>query len=433
MKQFFRRFLAVFSLLSGLLLLFRPPVGWLSFVLWPFKIVVGSLTPVSAVLGGLSALWGLLTGDAGAVAAGGVGTAVATNYIRQLTTPSDPLAQLAGPDWRKRISPEARARFLPRRWTPLWLETGPARWLRSVSLGPSALPDRPLLADIWRPLGSQPTSGVGLVFLHGGAWRYGKKDMLSRPMFRHLAAQGHVIVDVAYSLAPEADVPQMVSDVNRAILWLKTHAENLGVDPQRIVLMGGSAGAHLALLAAYAPNEPAFQPQERGGDTRVRAVVSYYGPPDFRALHETVQERFRRGADTRPVRFAMNEADWVWKWLSGIKPTADFGEPLLWLANMVGGLPEEVPEAYPLTSPVSHVGRHCPPTLLIQPEDDFGGLDGPVRALESALRAVGVPVALIELPHTEHAFDLVLPQISPAAQSVLYDVERFLALQAARD
>ena len=66
-------------------------------------------------------------------------------------------------------------------------------------------------------------------------------------------------MDVAYSLAPGADLNRMLGDVKQAIVWMKTHALEYKINPDRIVLMGVSGGAHLALLAAYAPDHPAFQ------------------------------------------------------------------------------------------------------------------------------------------------------------------------------
>jgi acetyl esterase/lipase len=88
-----------------------------------------------------------------------------------------------------------------------------------------------------------------VVYLHGSAWCMLDKDVGTRPLFRHLAAQGHV----AYWLFPETDLPGMVADAKRALAWMKHHAADLQVRPDRVVVAGGSAGGHLGLLAAYAP------------------------------------------------------------------------------------------------------------------------------------------------------------------------------------
>lgn len=98
------------------------------------------------------------------------------------------------------------------------------------------------------------------------------------------------------------------------------------------------------------------------------------------------------------------------------------------LASVVGGSPTDVPKLYDLLSPINHVGSHCPPTLLFLSMDDDVIPNQPVRLLKQNLKGAGVPVVLIEYPHTVHGFDLILSRYSPPAQSALYYLERFLAL-----
>lgn len=98
------------------------------------------------------------------------------------------------------------------------------------------------------------------------------------------------------------------------------------------------------------------------------------------------------------------------------------------MAAMLGGDADQIPEAFQLLSPSSHVGAHCPPTLLLQGSDDVFQLAPAVRRFHQDLRRAGVPTVLVEFPHTDHAFDLLLPSISPVAQASTYAVERFLAL-----
>ena len=138
--------------------------------------------------------------------------------------------------------------------------------------------DRVLLCDVWHTPDGVAPSGIAMVYLHGGGYAVFDKDLLSRRLFARLAAQGHVVVDVAYRQYPETDVPGMAADALRAVAWVREHAAELGVDQDRIVLAGGSAGGHLALLAAYGHDTPAITPPELvGTDLHVQAVVSYYG------------------------------------------------------------------------------------------------------------------------------------------------------------
>ena len=97
----------------------------------------------------------------------------------------------------------------------------------------------------------------------------------------------------------------------------------------------------------------------------------------------------------------------------------------------LGGRPDEWPELYRQISPIVHVGADTPPTLQFVGEHDVYVSDsGSVSALHRKLQEVGVPSVYVEFPRTDHAFDLFLPEISPAAQAAMYDVDRFLALMA---
>jgi acetyl esterase/lipase len=133
--------------------------------------------------------------------------------------------------------------------------------------------DRQLLADLWQPPESVQPSGLAFIHLHGGGHASFDKGLPpNEPWFRHLAAQGHVVMDVAYRLVPETTVPGMQGDVKHAIDWMKRNAAAFGVHPNRAVLDGDSASAHLALLAAYAPDDPLLTPEDmRGEDLSVRA------------------------------------------------------------------------------------------------------------------------------------------------------------------
>jgi len=119
---------------------------------------------------------------------------------------------------------------------------------------------RELFCDLWRPTNGDVT-GLAFVFLHGRAWYMGDKDFFSRPFFRHLVAQGHTLMDVACCLCPEVDINDMIGDIKRAISWMKANAPRYGVDLGKIVIAGGSAGGHLALLAGYVPHHSELAPE----------------------------------------------------------------------------------------------------------------------------------------------------------------------------
>ena len=191
-----------------------------------------------------------------------------------------------GLDWENKISPELKNHFLSDRIIIKLPAVENPRLEQNITISTLPGSDRRLLCDIWQPPVNVIPSGLTFIYLHGGAWYLLDKDLGTRPFFRHLAAQGHVIMDLAYRLAPETDMMGMVNDVKRAIVWMKENAGSYGVMADRIVVGGGSSGGHLALMAAYTASNLRFTPKElEGKDFSVCAVISLYGPTELEAMY----------------------------------------------------------------------------------------------------------------------------------------------------
>ncbi len=307
-------------------------------------------------------------------------------------------------------------------------------WERDVPFGIIPGTDRQLLADVWEPAAEVERSGTTIVYLYGGSWHFFDKDVLTRRFFRQLTAQGHVIVDAAHRSCPETDVIGMVGDVHRAVAWVKANAERLGVDPERVVVMGGSSGAHIALLAAYAPRDPKLVPAElQGADTSVMAVVSWYGIPEMASAFE--RWRAQTATTSTPGTWHRNEpseaANFMNRLIFGRPLTAAKSPPAppvhQLIRNLLGDQSEDA-EMYDLASPIHHVSPSCPPTLMFQGTHDVVVPLEAARRLHRSLETARVPVVYVEYLWTEHAFDLMYPPLAnPAAKAALYDLERFLA------
>jgi acetyl esterase/lipase len=249
---------------------------------------------------------------------------------------------------------------------------------------PFARPDGvSLKLDVYRPpkVGKYPA----IVVIHGGAWRGGSPSQ-NAEFNRYMASQGYVVWAIAYRLAPQYQFPAQIEDVQAAFTFIKHHATEYETDLLRLAVMGRSAGAQLAMLAAFAPN------------ASIRALVNYYGPIDLAAGYRDV-----------PIPDPINTRDV--------------------LKSFLGGSPEERPELYQQASPMRYVTSKMthplPPSLLV-----YGGRDHVVqakygRALEQRLKSVGTQVAMLEIPWADHAFDTVFNGISN--QLALYHTERFLA------
>jgi acetyl esterase/lipase len=389
--------------------------------MWVGKLLAGALAPILGIVSGLGGVLGLMRRDWKLAGAGLAGAGLAARFIGTLPSSQSEFAAAFGPDCP---APHSR------RWSLLSRAPGGATWRRNVVYGRNPGTGAELLADLWGPPPGVPPSGLAAIYVHGGAWRVGDKDLGTRTFFRRLAAQGHSVLDVAYTLWPKADIPTMVGEIKQAVLWMKANAGPVGVDPERMVLMGGSAGGHLALLAAYTPDHPALPPLSGAGDTSVRGVVAFYPPAEFLDWSEQFRAEVLGQEGVEPQGLRDRAAEGCFARLFMLH-SRDLEQGLAFrdmLPAIMGGRPDEMPETYRLLAPISHVGPHCPPTLLLHGSDDVFALTPGVRRLHQSLRNAGARSVLVEFPHTDHAFDLVLPAVSPVAQAASYDVERFLAL-----
>jgi acetyl esterase/lipase len=391
----------------------KPRIGGLSTNLigYGLKILGGALSPLLAMMGLLGAMLARRTRRPQIGVLGVVGAMLGATYVRRVSAPESDAHRIFTP------APTPQAKRLPRRWQPGRVAMQPRPSVaRDLAFATVPGTDRELLCDLWQPGPGVRRSGIGMVFLHGGAWQAFDKDVLTRPFFRHLTAQGHVVMDVAYRVARETDMRGMLGDVKRAAAWLKAHGRAFDVDPARIVLAGGSAGGHLALLAAYTAGDPAYAPEDtRAVDTSVCGVIAYYPVTDLRTLTDHWSEQ-----SMHPLVTAVGKA------LGYFAP--DGYLPWSKLAARLFGAPlKELGDALLAYSPLAHAGPHCPPTLLIQGLHDHVIPVDDVLELHRTLVAVGADAAIVKLPMVEHAFDLIALQISPPAQAALYDVDRFLA------
>lgn len=411
---------------------------WPAPALWILKLFASALSPLFASVGVLSIIVGLTTGS---VFISLIGLYVALfffSHIYRVSRPPDVSSgfeQAFGLNWENCISAEQKNHFLPRR-TIIKLPAVPnPRMEQDISFETIPGTDRQLLCDLWQPPSTTIPSGLAFIYLHGSAWYLLDKDVGTRPFFRHLAAQGHVIMDVAYRLAPETDMMGMVNDVKRAIIWMKENARTYGVNPNTIVVGGGSAGGHLALMAAYTANKPQFTAKElEGKDISVCGVVSLYGPTDLEAMYYHTNQQLTTRLNTGSAKKAVlaQLPEWMIKKMGKAYYRFHFDKGFVnagAFAPLLGGHPDECPEKYALFSPVTHVHANCPATLLIHGEDDTMAPVKTTRFLYTRLAEEKVPTIMHILPQTDHAFDLILPKISPSAHTAIYDVERFLALQ----
>jgi acetyl esterase/lipase len=249
--------------------------------------------------------------------------------------------------------------------------------------------------DVYRP---EPPAAPGtlrpaVLQIHGGGWVLGDKREQGLVLLKHLAANGWVGFNANYRLGPVATFPDQLVDVKRALAWIREHADEYGIDPNFIIVTGGSAGGHLASLVALTPNDPEYQPGFEHADTSVAAAVPFYGVYDFTNRHGWMNEGFL------PL----------------------FLEPLVMKASVV-----DEPEKFAKASPVDRIHADAPPFMIIHGSNDTLAPVEAARDFAERLRAVSdAPVVYLELKGAQHAFE-VFPSIR--ANAVVAAVDQFLAM-----
>ena len=250
--------------------------------------------------------------------------------------------------------------------------------------------------DIYRSREGSGERLPAVIQVHGGGWILGSRSEQGIPLLNHLAANGWIGFNVDYRLSPRATLPEHVVDVKRAIAWVRENAEDLGVDPERIAITGGSAGGHLTALAALTPNDPQLQPGFEDADTSVMAAVPFYG------LYDLLDE----------AKIYRHLHDWL------------FAKVVL--KQRV----EDASDLYRSVSPTHRVTADAPPFLIFHGDDDTLVPVADARAFVKRLEDVSQhPVLYVEMPGAEHAFD-IFPSLRTAR--VVECIERFLRLEAAR-
>ena len=182
----------------------------------------------------------------------------------------------------------------------------PARAEQKTDVEFAKVDDVSLTLDANVPDGPGPFPTVILV--HGGGFVRGDKQSYIKPIFEPLTQAGFTWFTVNYRLAPKFRYPACAEDVERAIRWVKDHAKEYKVDPNRIALVGESAGGHLVSLVGARAK----------GKTSVAAVVPFYAPHD---LEFQVRSRNALG-ESMEALFGLTEInDAAWKTLKDASPS----------------------------------------------------------------------------------------------------------------
>jgi acetyl esterase/lipase len=195
---------------------------------------------------------------------------------------------------------------------------------------------RKLRADIITPVEVPLEPRPALVSLHGGSWRAGGPSQFHFHSTYLAAKYGFFCMCVDYRLSGEAQFPAALQDAKCAVRWIRAHAQELNIDPERIAIIGGSAGGHLSSMMATTAGVPEYEGNggNPGFPSHVNLAILINGEFDMWDLVEK-------------------------------KSLLDAMELFM------GGTPEEVPERYDELSSVKRIHKDVPPTLLLHGTKDL--------------------------------------------------------------
>lgn len=231
-----------------------------------------------------------------------------------------------------------------------------------------------LTADVTRPDDDRHDLPVA-VYVHGGGWTGGDPQRQARDLAHALALDGWVTLGIRYPFAPTATVEDQITAVRESVRWARTGLAEHGVDATTIVLVGGSAGGHLAAMAALTATD----------GEQVAACVGVYGIYDM-------ANRNRTRAHWDKIR---NE---------------------VMLATV-----DEQPERYRSVSPIDRVHDGTPPFLIVHGTHDTLVPPREGEQFVAALRARERPVEFVPVYGAQHAFDALSGPTSRTAAALIRD------------
>lgn len=241
--------------------------------------------------------------------------------------------------------------------------------------------NKELKLDLYSPKAMAKAAPL-VVLIHGGCWMDGtRKEMTYYAVA--LAQMGYVTASVSYRLSEEASYPVAIEDLRAAILWLTTHADTYNIDSSRIALLGGSAGGHLVEYLGYAANTPTND-KPKGPGPKVKAIIPFYGWSDL----------------TDPSVYYQ-----------------------YYMELFLGKKYVDSPKLYEEASPITHVDKGDPATLLLHGTIDTIVPITQSEKLAKKLEANNVPYIFAPFKGGYHGYDF----FKDANPGVMYLIEEFLA------
>lgn len=226
-----------------------------------------------------------------------------------------------------------------------------------------------LQLDLYRPKNLVKPVPL-LVFIHGGGWKSGERADYKVYLIA-FAKKGYITATVSYRLLGDSIYPACAEDISDAVQWFFRNGETYGYNPDKIVLIGGSAGGHLSLLAGYGWHKPRALNDSATIPVlthRIKAIVDFYGPADL---------------------------------------TTEFARNNSLVSNFLGHSYSEAPKLFSEASPDYYLDKNDPATLIFQGTSDETVPVSQSDNLKARLDSLGIPAVYYRLPLWPHTMDAV--------------------------
>lgn len=264
-------------------------------------------------------------------------------------------------------------------------------------------------ADVYRPEGTNGSVPVAM-WIHGGALIMGNQQGVGKRLLDLLLGAGIAVVSIDYRLAPETKLPSILEDVQDAFLWVREKGPDLfGVETNRIVVLGGSAGGYLTLTTGYRvePRPAALVAFWGYGDL----VGDWYSRPSefYRKQPIVSREEALKGVGKEPLTDGS----------TGGKGRQQFylhcRQHGTWPKEVAGLDPEKENRAFDPFSPVRNVTKVYPPTLLIHGTEDTDVPYEQSVLMEKEFVRHSVEHKLVTVPGAGHGLSNGDPKLVTAA------------------
>jgi acetyl esterase/lipase len=255
---------------------------------------------------------------------------------------------------------------------PFWRALQHRRYLHRTSVRYGKHPVQ--LLDVWRRKDLPVRPAPVLIFVPGGAWVHGGRQLQGYALMSQLAEMGWICLSVQYRVSPHHRWPSHITDVKTAIAWARANVDKFGGDRNFIAVAGCSAGGHLSALAGLTANDPEMQTElPPGSDTSVDAVVGIYGRYDWEDRSTVERDRF-----------------------------VDFLERVVVKRRI-----DRHPKVFRDASPIARIHPDAPPFFVIHGGSDTVIPVAQARSFVERLRSISRSVvSYVELPGAGHGFDM---------------------------